>query len=161
MLNKNWFNQSFTFRRLCEGRPYHAARRDASTWYWAPIWGPFAAVLITLGSSNIVETMVWTISLVLAYPGAALCVWRQGQASLIITAVGHLEIALLWLMELLFDSGSDITSSDKPELCGEGFVSLHPPSLVYDVLCNSPLCIDDSTMDFWNNMLQNTGRIHN
>ena len=39
-----------------------------------------------------------------------------------ITAVRHLEEALIWLTDLLFDSGSDSTPGDELELCDKGFV---------------------------------------
>ena len=39
-----------------------------------------------------------------------------------ITAVGTLETILVWLMELMFDSGSEFTRWDELELCDLGYV---------------------------------------
>ena len=101
---------------------FHVVTRDANIWSWAPIRGPFAVVLTTIGSSNIVETWAYTTSLVLACPGAALSVWRLGQASLINVVTQHLETQIFWLMDLMFDSGNDVIFSDELEYCDEGFV---------------------------------------
>ena len=51
-----------------------------------------------------------------------------------LTAVRHLEDILLWLSDLLFDSGSDTTPGDNLELCDEGFV--------FKQLCNPHSQVD-------------------